>query len=356
MAAIQRGGESRHSTKPPSTGSSRTVAAGRSGHRLRAAVIFNPTAGWARGGWRRNRFRAYLEAMEAAGIEVSLRETLCAGDGVRLARAAAAEAAGALPLDMVIAAGGDGTVNEAVNGLVAPAGRAGTNSLPLGLLPLGTANVLAHEVALPFAPAALARGLAGVHATGAVRSLHLGLANGRYFILMAGVGLDAHVVERVDLDLKRRLGKMAYALATLATAPGFAWPRYRVSLLEGAAAEGREPPVFEAAQVIAAKARFYGGRNLLAPEAAPWRPDFQVCLFSRGGLLPAAVCGTRLFIGRLAGARGFRIEAARRLLIEGPSGEPVQADGDVIARLPTEIALRRDAVRLIVPPSPVPQA
>jgi diacylglycerol kinase (ATP) len=289
----------------------------------RLMIIFNPTSGWR----RRRRFEAVLERLRARGCELCVHETTAPGDAERLA--AAAEPA---LYDALVVGGGDGTVNEAINGL-GPGGR----HLPLAILPLGTANVLAAELGLSADHDAIARTIA----EGAARPVTVGMANGRRFILMAGVGFDAQVVATVNLKIKRRFGKVAYGLAILRQLLVYGFPSYRV-VLDGSP--------LEAASVLVANAHFYGGRFVAAPAAGLQTPTFQVGLFERSG--PAAAIGyaLALFLGFLPRLKSYRILAARRIEIDGPQGEPVQGDGDVIARLPVRIELLPAGIKLIFPP------
>ena len=162
-------------------------------------IIFNPTAGRRRAAllWR------VLDVLVANGVRLDLAETRCPGDAERLAREAVRAGA-----PMVVAAGGDGTIAEVANGLM-------DSSVRLGIIPLGTANVLAHELSLPFAPSAVAAALA----FGRTRPLWPGLARtaggSRLFVQMLGVGFDAHVVHQLPLPLKRMLGRGAYVVQSL---------------------------------------------------------------------------------------------------------------------------------------------
>ncbi|MDJ0944544.1 MAG: YegS/Rv2252/BmrU family lipid kinase [Kiloniellales bacterium] len=291
---------------------------GQKGPRRRLLVILNPTAGRR----HRGRCRATLERLRALGCAVTLRETTAAGEASALARAADPAA-----FDGVVAAGGDGTVNEVINGLIGI-------PLPLALLPLGTANVLAAEIGLGLAPETVARAIV----EGPRRRIACGRAGDRYFTQMAGVGFDAQVVENVDLALKRRIGKGAYVLEALRQAVRFGFPTYRVT------ADGES---FTAASVIVAKGKHYAGRYLLAPEAAIEDPVFQVCLFERGGPLAVVRYALALQTGRLPARPDLRRLPARHITIEGPAGDPVQGDGDTIGRLPIEIAIVPDAIDLI---------
>ena len=216
-----------------------TAASGR----RRLLVIHNPTAGRA----RRRRLDATLEALELLGCTTALRPTRRAGDGEVLAREVCPDDG-----DLVIAAGGDGTINEVVNGLLAT--RPNGGALPLAILPLGTANVLANELGLDSTPDTLARAIA----SGPIQPIALGRAGQRYFVSMAGVGFDAHVVASVNLDLKRRIGKAAYVLESLRQLATFPFPGYRLSI------DGHKRVV---ASAIVTRGRYYGGRYLCAPKA-----------------------------------------------------------------------------------------
>jgi diacylglycerol kinase (ATP) len=292
-----------------------------SGRRL--LVIFNPAAGMR----RRTRLQAVLDLLEGFGCQVELRETEAAGHAERLARDA-----DPVRHDVVVAAGGDGTINEVANGL------AGV-PLPLAIIPLGTANVLAAEIGLRTDPASVADALAH----GAPRPITVGAANGRRFIVMAGIGFDAQVVDEVSVSLKRWLGKGAYVAAFLHQLLAFPFPTYRVRV------DGAE---WQAASVILANGRFYAGRFVVAPDANIRLPHLEVCLFGRRGRLAAIGYGLALIAGRLPGLKSFRIvPAARRVEIAGPPGAPVQGDGDIIARLDVVIDVLPEALQLVFPPT-----
>jgi YegS/Rv2252/BmrU family lipid kinase len=288
----------------------------------RLLIIFNPAAGLR----RRRRLEAVLKRLRGRGCQASVRETTGPGDAERFA----AEA-DPTRYDVLVVAGGDGTVNEAINGL-------GDVRLPLAILPLGTANVLAHEIGL----ATDSDSVAAAIALGAPRRVTLGAANGRRFILMAGAGFDAHVVATVRTPVKRWLGKGAYALAMLRQLLAYGFPSYQVSI-DGA--------VRQAGSVLIANARFYAGRFVAAPAADLQAPTFEVCLFERSGRFAAIGYALALFAGLLPRLASYRILPATRVQIEGTPGEPVQADGDIIATLPARIEVLPEALELIFPPA-----
>lgn len=293
----------------------------RPGRRL--LIIFNPTAGLR----RRARLQRVLDRLAAYGCQITLRETETAGHAEALAAAA-----DPLHYDIVVAAGGDGTINEVANGLA-------TLPLPLAIIPLGTANVLAAEIGLPTEPAQVGEAIA----CGATQPIVLGAANGRRFIMMAGAGFDAHVVNEVSVPLKRWLGKGAYVAAFLHQLFAFRFPSYRVRV------DGID---FRAGSVIVANGRFYAGRFVAAPGADLCRPQLEVCLFERCGRLATIGYALALLTGRLPRLQSYRmITAANTVEILGAPGEPVQGDGDVIGRLDARIEVIPAALQLIMPSS-----
>jgi YegS/Rv2252/BmrU family lipid kinase len=289
----------------------------------RPLVIFNPTAG----NRRRRRLERFLSALRAGGASPRVCETRKVGD----ARAFACSAAAA-GNDAVLVAGGDGTINEAINGLL-DSGAA----LPLGLLPLGTANVLAIELGLPRRPAAAA----AVVLRNRRLPICLGVAGNRAFALMAGIGFDAAVVANLDPARKRRLRQGAYALETIVQAFRFGFPRYQVVTAEGAR--------FEARSVIACRASRYGGPFTLAPRASLQRSTFTLVLFESAGPLAVLRFSFALLLGRMHACRGVRMVETAGAEIAGPVGEAAQGDGDLIATLPLRLAVRPAALEILIP-------
>lgn len=293
----------------------------------RLRVIYNPTAGRR----ARGRLRAWLAALERLGAAITVHETTGRGHATELARAADPEAC-----DAVGVAGGDGTINEVVNGLAG-------SDLPMAVLPLGTANVLAAELGLPKRVEDLAQTAAFAPARqvwpGEV--VTPGAADGRLFLLMAGVGFDAAVIEGIDLRLKRRTGKFAYAVSILQRLRRhrFAWYK---AVVDNVACEP--------ATLIAARAHFYGGRYVLAPEASLDDPRFQAVLFERNGRCATVHYLAATGLGSLAKRPDVRILPSTHIELEAPVGAPVHVDGDVCARLPVTILLASRSIGLIAPP------
>ncbi|TDQ82304.1 YegS/Rv2252/BmrU family lipid kinase [Dongia mobilis] len=295
----------------------------------RLTIIFNPIAGRRRRGFLED----VTDRLTARGWAIELQATARRGDAERLARAIVRMPKQDRP-DLLAVAGGDGTIGEAINGLVTAVD---ADAMPFGIIPMGTANVLAAEIGLAVDAAAIAATLDARQA----RRVHVGLANGRAFSLMVGAGFDAHVVAGVDPAMKKRLGKLAYMWQALREARRFPYPTYRVSI------DGGDP--IEAASVIVAKGRYYGGRHVVAPAADLGKAGFEICLFERRGIFQVLRYGLALALGCLPRTAGYAIASGSRVEITGPIDDPVQGDGDIIGRLPMRIALAPIRLRLIMP-------
>lgn len=270
------------------------------------------------------RLQAVLAQLDAIGCTYEIRETYAAGDAARYAAEASAEV-----VDVIAVAGGDGTINDAINGFHEA-------SPPLGLIPLGTANVLAHEIGLGTEPASIVDALTA----GGFLSVTPGEVNGHRFMMMASVGFDAHVVSGVRGSIKRRLGKFVYALSALRQLVRYSCPHLAVQV------DG-EPVV--AATLVISRGRLYGGRFVMAPEADLRRPDLTVSIFRRKGRLAMAGYSAALPLGLLNRWKLIEHVRARSIEVFDRHGDPVQADGDVVSVLPARIGLADCPIRLVMP-------
>jgi len=298
----------------------RSIAAERSPRRLQ--VIYNPIAGQRHGTRLRKTFRALAEA----GASLSVTETKAPGDAERMAAGMSRA-----DVDILVVAGGDGTINEVLNGLMAASGPAP----PLAIIPLGTANVLAREIGLkPYSGK-----IASAIMTGRRIRVYPGQAGGRYFLMMSGVGFDAEVVANVDPALKRRTGRFAYLVEILHQS----W-RHRFEICRGEI----DGAPFEARWIVVCNGRHYGGPFVAAPSARLTEPGFSVCLLD-GGAFDIARYGMALALGRLSRQPDVRILPAQNVRIDGPVGWKIQGDGDIIGRLPVEIVVSDKPLELIVP-------
>ncbi|MCC4308196.1 YegS/Rv2252/BmrU family lipid kinase [Alcanivorax marinus] len=285
---------------------------------MNITVIFNPTAG----GGRARRLRHFVRALEQGGARVRLYHTRAPGDATRYLNALAHQG------ECVVAAGGDGTTNDVING-VKP-------GVALALFPIGTANVLARELNLPRKPEEAAR----VVLEGRTLNITPALLNGRRFLVMAGVGYDAWVVDQVDLIAKRRIGKLAYAVSMLRQVFRYGEVRFRVTV------DGRPLDCFSA---VISNGRYYGGSFILSRQANLSRRSVQVLLFQRPGRLFLLRCLAALLLGRMERVDGVASLSAERVTVTAPGLEPVQTDGDPAGFLPAEIELEAEPVAVRVP-------
>jgi diacylglycerol kinase family enzyme len=220
-------------------------------------------------------------------------------------------------------------VNEVINGL------AGTD-LAVGVIPLGTANVLAGEIGLARAPQKIAEALAH----GPIRAVHVGRANGRRFTMMAGIGFDALVVSRVSLKLKKLVGPLAYVWESMRQASRYGFQPHDVTI---------DGVPYRPVSMVACKGRHYGGRYIAAPDASLGEDKFHIVLMNGRGWLSVLRYGIALVLGRLSARRDVQLVSGREVIVSGGSGQPVQGDGDIIATLPLRIAMDPDMVRLVYP-------
>jgi diacylglycerol kinase (ATP) len=294
--------------------------------RRRALIILNPAAGGSRSS--RRLLDRVVAALEGRGCAVVVRRTGPAGgDAERLAREAGPE------FDILVAAGGDGTINAIVNGMAVNSAAA---PRPLALLPLGTANVLAREIGLPRRPELLAE----LIAAGPARPIWPGRVGDRLFLVMASTGFDAETVAAVNPRLKRYAGRLAFAWAIVVCL----W-RYRACELR-VRVDGAD---YRAATLVAAKGRFYAGSHVIAPRANLAEPMLDLVLFQRSGRLMVLCYLAALLFGRVPRRRDVTFLRSRSALVSGADALPVQADGEIVARLPVLIALAEQPVQLVRP-------
>jgi YegS/Rv2252/BmrU family lipid kinase len=294
------------------------------------SLISNPNAG--RGGrGRAAEVARFCALLGERGIEVETLTTRAPGDATRLAAGAARSGAGD-----VIVSGGDGTINEALQGLVGARAR-------LGIWPAGTANVLARELQLPFDAA----GAADLIARGHTRRIYAGCATEelsgerRYFFLMAGIGLDASVVERVRPRLKRRVGEGAFWVAGLGHLVRWQPAPFEVEV------EGRSYPATFAAF---GRAAHYGGDLSVTPRARLGEPEFEICIVNSHSRLR--------FLQLLAHALrrdGVRREIPGVTYVRARRGRAsgaalMQVDGELTGTLPVSFEIAPEPLEVIAPP------
>jgi diacylglycerol kinase (ATP) len=292
---------------------------------IRACIILNPLAGHAEDVSAVQRARAIWENH---GWEVDWQTSDYAGHAIDLARAAAASG-----FNLVVAAGGDGTVNEVVNGI------AGTPTA-LAALPVGTGNVWVRETKLPLRPEAAATALL----EGQSYALDLGKAGERYFLLMASIGFDASVTRRVRPELKRRLGIMAYLVQALNTARDVRGTRMRL-ILDGRAIKGR------VLMVVIGNSRLYGGFLQITHHANLTDGMLDVAVIKGQDARSAPLHLLSILLRRHHFNPDLAYHRAREVIVSGSLPLDVQVDGDPIGETPMTFRVVPRALHAWLPPA-----
>jgi len=304
-----------------------------------ALLIHNPNAGNG-GDARRRTLDTARHIFAHGGIATELAETTGPGHATEIAARAAAENRG-----LVIACGGDGTLNEIVNGLAA---HQNGHRVPLALLPGGTANILAKELDLPWDIPSAAEKLV----RGTVKEIALGLATPveqpdkqKYFLSVAGAGPDGMIVYSIDLELKARVGILAYWLEGAREVFRYKFPHFRV-------VSGDRK--IDASLVIVGRTQNYGGPFKITDQADLYSNQFEVMtLTTQSGFRYLSYLPT-LWMGKLRGTEGVDFFKTDSVLCEPLDNNPIyaQIDGEPLARLPVEFKIVPRALKLLVPSQP----
>jgi diacylglycerol kinase family enzyme len=295
----------------------------------KTVLIYNPRAG------KFERSRGSLidrlsEALRRDGHQLTIAPTTGPGTAGAIAREHIERGA-----DLIVAAGGDGTVNEIAEGMV-------NSDVPLAILPAGTANVLAVETGLGVKPERVADRLPELHP----RRIPLGHVTcdggriSRHFLLMAGVGLDAQIVYRVNARLKSRTGKFAYWIASW-TLLGRRLAEFDVEV------DGRP---YRCSFALVSKVKNYGGDFSIARSVDLLQDRFEVVLFEGSSTFRYVRYFLGLLLNRVESVKGVTVARARHVKFACPADQRVylQIDGEFAGHLPAEIGVVPDALTVLL--------
>ncbi|MGP0074563.1 MAG: diacylglycerol/lipid kinase family protein [Bryobacteraceae bacterium] len=293
-------------------------------------LIYNPYAGGLRR--RSHALHRSIELLDARGITVDSIATSGPGHAGEIARRAVDRGA-----DLILVAGGDGTINEAVNGMV-------YSDVPLGILPAGTANVLANELGI----GKTMERAAAVLADSVKERVSLGLLSSesrdlrRYFLLMAGVGLDADIVYHLKPRVKEALGKVAYWIGGFSKL-GRRIPEFTVH------AAGRQ---YRASFALASRVRNYGGDLEIAPTISLLDDQFELVLFEGESSASFLKYMLAVVAHQQQTMRGITILRTRQATFSAPEDSKihVQVDGEYAGLAPAHVEIVPNALTLLVPP------
>lgn len=287
-------------------------------------AIFNSHSGG--GGYRRD-LPLILDSLRGLGYDVEERETAGVGDATRLAREAVEQG-----LDLVCAIGGDGTVNETINGLAGA-------EVPLAIVPTGTVNVLAMELGIPLDPPDAVKLLE----VGTVSWIDLGLAGDRYFGLMAGVGMDAAVVASLNPVMKKAFKEAAFAVQGIANYLTKEDPLIRVTTAER---------TVEGYFAVFGNSSNYGGGFGITPLADMRDGLLDVCVLKDKSFLSTVWYWSAALINahiKHPKVEYFRTEAAEIVTVEEGKEVLVQTDGEMAGKLPLTCRVVPRSLRVVVP-------
>jgi diacylglycerol kinase (ATP) len=304
-------------------------------------LLYNPIAGK-----NRQRRRADVEAvaqvLQSAGIEAHPLETQAAGSAGQQAREAVAKG-----YDAVVACGGDGTVHDVVQGL------AGSET-PLGVIPLGTGNSLGNDLGLSRNPVRAARTLLASEP----RRIALGKLeypdgehNARYFIAIAGAGVDARMLYQMNVAAKQWGGMAAYYGEALRLFLTHRFQRFEVEWSDSQGAVQRMPVT----QIMAVRLRQFGGiLRWLAPDAALESDELQLVLFRTANRVSYCFYLLRALLQQRWKTPGVDLVCARDAVCRPIPGEPsgnvyAEADGELLGGLPVRFSTVPAALTLLVP-------
>jgi YegS/Rv2252/BmrU family lipid kinase len=268
--------------------------------------------------------------LDARGITVDSIATTGPGHAGEIARRAVDRGA-----DLILVAGGDGTINEAVNGMA-------NSDVPLGILPAGTANVLANELGIgktmERAAAVLADSLQERVALGVISNE----TSRRHFLLMAGAGLDADIVYHLNQRMKEAFGKVAYWVGGFSKV-GRRIPEFTVQ------ADGRE---YHAGFALLSRVRNYGGDLEIAPTISLLDDEFEMVLFEGESSLGFLKYMLAVVVHRQQSMRGITIVRTRQAIFSAPGDLKIhlQVDGEYAGLAPARVEIVPNALTLLVPP------
>jgi diacylglycerol kinase (ATP) len=281
----------------------------------RTCIIINPAARGA---------KARLARLEKIARGAIIKTTSGPGDAE-----AQAERAVEQGYTTIVAAGGDGTVNEVVNGI-------GVAPVSLGILPMGTVNVFAMELGIPLN---LDKAWKVVRAK-KTRAIDLASANGHFFVQMAGIGFDAQVVKENSRATKRVLGPLSYLLTATKVAVAKA-PRLRVLCHGKMVAEG--------SFVLVGNGRFYGGPFSLFNEASLEDGLLDVCVFRGSDYLSIIRYMRGALFGSLSRFSDVHYFKTKNLVVEANREVPLEVDGELIGHSPVRFAIKPGKLNVLTP-------
>lgn len=292
-------------------------------------IIYNPAAG------RKNkvRLKALQNALQQHGLKADTYATEQAGDATDFLRNQTN------PPEIVLVVGGDGTVREVINGI--------HKDCKLAVFATGTANVMSYELNLPHSAHKMVELIKHKHSV----PIQFGIANTQRFCMWVGLGFDAWVVDQVNLNAKRKVGKLAYVASMLVQAFRYGRYRYRIQV------DGQE---YHSYSAVITHAKHYGGSFVLSQKAHLLTPKLQVLLFQKPGRGFFFKALFAMLFGRMEKVQGVVSLPFTQLhaeLLDAPNNAEekrlagvLQADGDIFGHMPLQITLDSQSIEVLINP------
>ena len=305
--------------------------------RYRTLLIYNPAAG----PWDMTRTLKRLATQcHKDSWDMELVQTQKAGDATEHARQAAEQ-----HFDMVLVAGGDGTINEAANGVI------GT-STTLGIVPAGTGNILARQLRMPILSLAAPLYVQNVCAAlrnSRVQRVDVGVINQRYFVCWAGMGLDAEIATQMEPRPRyaKRLRTLPYIIAGFSVASAFRGVRSSI-VIEGRTFRTRT------LMALASNIQLYAAFFTIAPQARMDDGLLDIFVFKGLGFSYILRHLMHMFSGRYLRAPQVTHALARNMQVETAPEVAVHLDGDPYGATPATIGIEPGKLRLLIPPQAPP--
>ncbi|MBP9854141.1 MAG: YegS/Rv2252/BmrU family lipid kinase [Candidatus Omnitrophica bacterium] len=269
-----------------------------------------------------NQAKKYLVSY---GIDTDVSATKAKGHATELAKKCVQEG-----YDLVIAAGGDGTINEVINGLA-------YSNTALGVIPLGTANVFGIEMKLPVEIKAACQ----IIASGNIRTIDLGQANGRYFVCMSGIGFDAHVLRKADSKLKKAYGALAYLIVGISQL--FTYPFRRIII------QIDDQPIRRKGYfIVIGNGRYYGGDMMFASKADLTDGYLDVCIFKYRDLFSVFNYLFGSNRGKVDKHLAVEYFQCKKAVVFGKGKHPVHVDAEYLCKTPVEFDICPLSLKVVV--------
>jgi len=288
---------------------------------------FNAIIGWNKinkSNTIQDQINSVINFFEDHGCKIDYAITKKKGDATRFAKKASSEA-----VDTIIAMGGDGTINEVVNGMI-------HSKSKLGVIPYGTANVFGLSFNLP----TRLKNACNVILNGQSKSIDLGSINGHYFVCMAGVGFDAYIIKKADKALKKTIGALSYVVLAMLE-------YYRYKFHPIVIKVDDDPTPKKGYFMIICNTKYYGGKFVISDKTDPADGLLDICLIKDQGFFTAIKCSVQLALGKIK--KGPMVEKfqCKKVHIRAFGRHRMHCDAEYIGHTPAKVIIHPNALRII---------